>query len=69
MDFCGELDVVQRVVPMSPTPPNPSAFLLHKGLNLYMIGPPNGGLPWPDHFSQLEKWRERICGLRSVCRL
>lgn len=66
--FAGEFDVVLRLVPMSPVLPSPFAFLLRKGPIPFVIGPLNGGLPWPTGFSQLEKQKEWISCLRSVYR-
>ncbi len=67
--FAGEFDVVLRLVPMSPVLPSPFAFFLRQGPIPFVIGPLNGGLPWPSGFTQLKKQREWIAGLRSVYRL
>jgi glycosyltransferase involved in cell wall biosynthesis len=66
--FGGEFDVVLRLVPMTPSMPSPFAFFLRKGPIPFVIGPLNGGLPWPPGFRQLEKQREWISGLRNVYR-
>jgi glycosyltransferase involved in cell wall biosynthesis len=66
--FAGEFDVVLRVVPMTPSMPSPFAFFLRKGPIPFVIGPLNGGLPWPPGFAQLESQREWIAGLRNVYR-
>jgi glycosyltransferase involved in cell wall biosynthesis len=66
--FAGEFDVVLRLVPMSPVLPSPFAFFLRKGPIPFVIGPLNGGLPWPPGFSQLDHQREWIAGLRNVYR-
>jgi glycosyltransferase involved in cell wall biosynthesis len=66
--FAGEFDVVLRVVPMSPSMPSPFAFFLRKGPIPFVIGPLNGGLPWPPGFAQLESQREWIAGLRNAYR-
>src|SRR5579864_7497971 len=50
----GEFDVVLRLVPMSPSLPSPFAFFLRKGPIPFVLGPLNGGLPWPEGFGQLE---------------
>jgi glycosyltransferase involved in cell wall biosynthesis len=65
----GEFDVVLRLGPMSPALPSPFAFFLRKGPIPFVIGPLNGGLPWPPGFSQLNKQREWIAGLRSLYRI
>jgi glycosyltransferase involved in cell wall biosynthesis len=64
----GEFDVVLRLVPMSPSMPSPFAFFLRKGPIPFVIGPLNGGLPWPPGFTQLENQREWISGLRNAYR-
>ena len=64
----GEFDVVLRVVPMTPSMPSPFAFFLRKGPIPFVIGPLNGGLPWPPGFAQLESQREWIAGLRNAYR-
>jgi len=66
--FAGDFDVVLRLVPMSPVLPSPFAFFLRKGPIPFVIGPLNGGLPWPPGFSQLNHQREWIAGLRNVYR-
>jgi len=64
----GEFDVVLRVLPMSPVLPSPFAFFLRKGTIPFVIGPLNGGLPWPPGFSQLENQKEWISNLRNLYR-
>jgi glycosyltransferase involved in cell wall biosynthesis len=64
----GEFDVVLRVLPMSAVVPSPFAFLLRKGPIPFVIGPINGGLPWPSGFSQLENQKEWISGARKLYR-
>jgi glycosyltransferase involved in cell wall biosynthesis len=66
--FAGEFDVVFRVVPMSPTMPSPFASFLRKGPIPFVLGPLNGGLPWPPGFDQLERQKEWISNLRSLYR-
>jgi glycosyltransferase involved in cell wall biosynthesis len=66
--FDGEFDVVLRLLPMSPVVPSPSAFFLRKGPIPFVIGPLNGGLPWPPGFSQLENQKEWISSLRNLYR-
>ena len=64
----GEFDVVLRVVPMTPVLPSPFAFFLRKGPIPFVIGPLNGGLPWPSGFSQLENQKQWISNLRNLYR-
>jgi glycosyltransferase involved in cell wall biosynthesis len=66
--FAGDFDVVLRLVPATPVLPSPFAFFLRKGPIPFVIGPQNGGLPWPPGFRQLEKQREWIAGLRDLYR-
>ena len=66
--FAGEFDVVLRVLPMTPVLPSPFAFFLRKGPIPFVIGPLNGGLPWPPGFSQLENQKEWISNLRNLYR-
>jgi glycosyltransferase involved in cell wall biosynthesis len=53
--FNDDFDVVLRIVPIDPKEPSPFAFFLRKGPIPFVLGPLNGGLPWPKGFSQLEK--------------
>src|SRR5258708_2065363 len=64
--FAGEFDVVLRVLPMSPSLPSPFAYFLRKGPAPFVLGPLNGGLPWPPGFGQLENQKEWISNLRHV---
>jgi glycosyltransferase involved in cell wall biosynthesis len=66
--FAGDFDVVLRLVPMSPVLPSPFAFFLRKGPIPFVIGPLNGGLPWPPGFSQLDNQKQWIAGLRNLYR-
>jgi glycosyltransferase involved in cell wall biosynthesis len=64
--FAGEFDVVLRLLPMSPVLPSPFAFFLRKGPIPFVIGPLNGGLPWPPGFRQLENQKEWVANLRDL---
>ena len=66
--FAGEFDVVLRIMPMTPVLPSPFAFFLRKGPIPFVVGPLNGGLPWPPGFSQLENQREWVSNLRNLYR-
>jgi glycosyltransferase involved in cell wall biosynthesis len=66
--FAGDFDVVLRLLPMSPVLPSPFAFLLRKGPVPFVIGPLNGGLPWPPGFQQLENQREWVANFRNLYR-
>jgi glycosyltransferase involved in cell wall biosynthesis len=63
-----EFDVVLRLLPVPAVLPSPFAFFLRNGPIPFVIGPVNGGLPWPQGFSQAEKQKEWISGLRNFYR-
>jgi glycosyltransferase involved in cell wall biosynthesis len=64
--FGGEFDLVLRLLPLSVVLPSPFASFLRKGPIPFVIGPLNGGLPWPPGFSQLEKQKEWVSNLRNL---
>lgn len=66
--FAGEFDVVLRLVPMTPSLPSLFAFFLRKGPIPFVVGPLNGGLPWPRGFRQLENQKNWISNLRNLYR-
>jgi glycosyltransferase involved in cell wall biosynthesis len=66
--FAGEFDVALRIMPMTPVLPSPFAFFLRKGPIPFVIGPLNGGLPWPPGFRQLENQKEWVANLRNLYR-
>jgi glycosyltransferase involved in cell wall biosynthesis len=66
--MAGEFDVVLRLLPISAVLPSLFAFLLRKGPIPFVIGPVNGGLPWPAGFSQAENQKEWISRLRNCYR-
>lgn len=66
--FAGEFDVVLRLDPMSPSLPSPFATFLRRGPIPFVLGPLNGGLPWPPGFSQLNKQREWVSRFRNFYR-
>ena len=55
----GEFDVVLRILPIVPVLPSPFAYFLRKGPIPFVIGPLNGGLPWPEGFPQLDAQRRQ----------
>jgi glycosyltransferase involved in cell wall biosynthesis len=64
----GEFDVVLRLLPVSSVLPSLFAFLLRRGPIPFIIGPINGGLPWPRGFTQAAKQKEWISNLRGFYR-
>jgi glycosyltransferase involved in cell wall biosynthesis len=64
----GEFDAVLRVLPVTSVLPSAFASFLRNGPVPFVIGPINGGLPWPRGFVQMDNQREWISGLRNVYR-
>lgn len=62
----GEFDLIHRVTPVSPTMPSPLSSLTDVPM---IIGPLNGGLPWPKQFPSLHKQeKEWLAPIRNVYR-
>src|SRR6266850_874220 len=57
--YKGEFDVVLRILPIVPVLPSPFAFFLRRGPIPFVVGPLNGGLPWPEGFPQLDTQRRQ----------
>ena len=66
--MAGEFDVVLRLLPITAVLPSPFAFFLRNGPIPFVIGPINGGLPWPQGFSQADNQKQWISGLRNLYR-
>jgi glycosyltransferase involved in cell wall biosynthesis len=64
-----EFDVVLRLLPITSVLPSPFAFFLRHGPIPFVIGPINGGLPWPVGLHQAEKQKEWISNLRNLYRI
>jgi len=65
----GEFDVVHRILPLSPTTPSWIAPKL-KAINVpFVLGPLNGGVPWPKGFDDVRKAERDGAGrLRALYR-
>jgi glycosyltransferase involved in cell wall biosynthesis len=64
-----EFDLVLRLLPISLMSLSPFAFFLRNGPVPFVIGPVNGGLPWPPGFKQSKiqnKWVTRLRNLYPI---
>ena len=64
----GEFDVALRLLPVVPTLPSAFGSFLRGGPIPFVIGPINGGLPWPKGFMQAERQKEWITRFRNFYR-
>lgn len=63
----GDFDVIHRITPMSPTIPSP---LARWSKVPFVLGPLNGGLKWPEEFTdELKREKEYLTYLRAAYRL
>src|SRR5215469_7833858 len=66
--LAAEFDVVLRLLPVTAVIPSPFAFFLRNGPIPFVIGPINGGLPWPPGFSQLQNQKQWVSNFRNLYR-
>src|SRR5882724_337564 len=66
--IAGEFDVVLRLSPVVSVIPSAFPFLLRNCSTPFIIGPINGGLPWPKGFSQADNQKAWIDNLRNLYR-
>lgn len=66
--MAGEFDIVFRLLPANPVLPSAFPFLSRRCSVPFVIGPINGGLPWPRGFSQAAQQKAWIDNLRNVYR-
>src|ERR1035438_2039951 len=63
----GEFDIVLRLLPVATYAPSPFAFFLRNGPVPFVIGPVNGGLPWPQGFRQAKAQKNKwVLSLRTL---
>jgi glycosyltransferase involved in cell wall biosynthesis len=65
----GEFDVVLRLSPIISVMPSAFPFFLRNCSVPFIIGPINGGLPWPQGFGQADNQKGWIDNIRDMYRL
>ncbi|QXQ08100.1 glycosyltransferase family 4 protein [Sphingosinicellaceae bacterium] len=68
--LAGRFDIVHRITPMSPTTPSLLGRRLKRLGIPFVVGPLNGGVPWPPGFQdRMRREREALSYLRSAFKL